>query len=165
MDGLPSQLPDDPTSLKRLLQQQQRTIDQQRKDLDRKQQLVDRSQKKLNVSEQRVERFREKVIRKQGQIEHLEERLRRLLAHRFGRRSEKNADQFRLFNEAELLAEHADGIRAREICRETTTGKLLMLVQIEPDQAEAVKRSLLDPRLPPSITVFFYNHSQEGKTS
>jgi transposase len=108
MDGLPSQLPDDPAALKRLLQQQQHTIDQQRKDLDRKQQLVDRSQQKLNISEQRVERFREKVIRKQGQIEHLEERLRRLLAHRFGRRSEKNADQFQLFNEAELLVEHAD---------------------------------------------------------
>ena len=108
MDGLPSQLPDDPTALKRLLQQQQRTIEQQRKDLDRKQQLVDRGQKKLNASEQRVERFREKVIRKQGDIERLEERLRRLLAHRFGRRSEKNADQFQLFNEAELLAEHAE---------------------------------------------------------
>ena len=123
MDGLPSQLPDDPTSLKRLLQQQQRTIDQQRKDLDRKQQLVDRSQKKLNVSEQRVERFREKVIRKQGQIEHLEERLRRLLAHRFGRRSEKNADQFQLFNEAELLAEHADEAIGDEITVPSHTRK------------------------------------------
>jgi len=108
MDGLPSQLPDDPTALKALLQQQQRTIEQQRKDLARKQQFFDRSQKKLNASEQRVERFREKVIRKQGHIEHLEERLRRLLVHRFGQRSEKNPDQFQLFNEAELLAEQAD---------------------------------------------------------
>jgi len=108
MDGLPSQLPDDPTALKALLQQQQRTIEQQRKDLDRKQQFFVRSQKKLNASEQRVEQFREKVIRKQDHIERLEERLRRLLAHRFGQRSEKNPDQFQLFNEAELLAEHAD---------------------------------------------------------
>ena len=108
MDGLPSQLSDDPTALKRLLQQQQRTIEQQRKDLDRKQQLVDRSQKKLNASEKRVERFREKVVRKQDHIERLEERLRRLLAHRFGKRSERSPDQFRLFNEAELLAEHAE---------------------------------------------------------
>jgi transposase len=115
MDGLPSQLPDDLTALKRLLQQQQRTIEQQRKDLDRKQQLVDRSQEKLNASEQRVERFREKVIRKQDHIERLEERLRRLLVHRFGRRSEKNADQFQLFNEAELLAEHADEAIGDEI--------------------------------------------------
>jgi hypothetical protein len=66
---------------------------------------------------------------------------------------------------AAVLAEHLDGIRAREICRETTTGNLLMLVQVEPDQAEAVKRSLLGPRLPPSITVFFYNHSLEGDIS
>jgi hypothetical protein len=51
MDGLPSRLPDDPMALKRLLQQQQRTIEQQRKDLNSKQQLVDRSQKKLNASE------------------------------------------------------------------------------------------------------------------
>jgi len=64
-----------------------------------------------------------------------------------------------------LLAEHADGIRARQICRETTSGNLLMLIQVEPDHAEAVQRSLLDPRLPPSVTVFFYNHSLEGKTS
>lgn len=115
MDGLPSQLPDDPTALKRLLQQQQRTIEQQRKDLDRKQQLVDRSQKQLDASQQRVERFREKVIRKQDHIERLEERLRRLLAHRFGKRSERNPDQFQLFNEAELLAEHADEAIGNEI--------------------------------------------------
>jgi exonuclease VII large subunit len=108
MDGRPSHLPDDLAVLKALLQQQQRTIEQQRKGLDRKQQIFVRSQKKLHASQQRVERFRENVVRKQGQIEHLEERLRRLLAHRFGQRSEKNSDQFQLFNEAELLAEPAD---------------------------------------------------------
>jgi|GEM_PF-2452660 len=63
---------------------------------------------------------------------------------------------------ADLLAEHADGIRSQEICREAGSGKLLMLVQIEPDQAEAVKHKLLDPRLPPSVTVYFYNHSPRG---
>jgi transposase len=115
MDGLPSQLPDDPAVLKALLQQQQRTIEQQRKDLDRKQQRVDRGQKRLDVSQQRVERFREKMIRKQDHIERLEERLRRLLAHRFGQRSEKNPDQFQLFNEAELLAELADDAVGNEI--------------------------------------------------
>lgn len=123
MDGLPSQLPDDPTVLKALLQQQQRTIEQQRKDLDRKQQFFVRSQKKLNASEQRLERFREKVIRKQDHIERLEERLRRLLAHRFGQRSERNPDQFQLFNEAELLAEHADDAVVDEIAVPAHTRK------------------------------------------
>ena len=123
MDGLPSQLPDDPAVLKALLQQQQRTIEQQRKDLDRKQQFFVRSQKKLNVSEQRLERFREKVIRKQDHIERLEERLRRLLAHRFGQRSEKNPDQFQLFNEAELLAELADDAVVDEIAVPAHTRK------------------------------------------
>jgi transposase len=104
MDGLPTELPNDPAALKALLKQQQRTIDRQRKDLDRKQQFAERQRKQLDAAEQRVDRFREKVIRKQGQIELLEEKLRRLLAHRFGRRSEQHPDQFQLFNEAELLA-------------------------------------------------------------
>ena len=63
---------------------------------------------------------------------------------------------------AALLAEHAAGIRAQEICRETRTGKLLMLVQVDPERTEAVKRSLLDPRLPPSMTVFCYEHAPKG---
>jgi hypothetical protein len=61
-----------------------------------------------------------------------------------------------------LLAEHSAGIRSQEICRETVSGKLLMLVQIDPEQTEAVKHKLLDPRLPPSVTVFFYNHFPRG---
>jgi len=104
MDGLLTELPDDPATLKALLKQQQRTIEQQRRELDRNQRLADRRQQQLDAAEQRVDRFREKVLRKQGQIERLEERLRRLLAHRFGRRSEQNPDQIQLFNEAELLA-------------------------------------------------------------
>ena len=63
---------------------------------------------------------------------------------------------------AALLAEHAAGIRSQEICREAASGKLLLLVQIDPEQAEAVKSMLLDPRLPPSVTVYFYNHSPRG---
>jgi transposase len=108
MDGLLTELPDDPSTLKALLKQQQRTIEQQRKDLDRNQQ-------QLDAAEQRVDRFRTKVLRKQGQIEQLEERLRRLLAHRFGRRSEQNLDQIQLFNEAELLAELSSEPAAEEI--------------------------------------------------
>ena len=103
MDGLPAELPNDPVVLKALLKQQQRTIEQQRQDLDRKRQLAARQHQQLQAAEQRVDRFREKVVRKQNQIELLEERLRRLLAHRFGRRSEQHPDQFQLFNEAELL--------------------------------------------------------------
>lgn len=63
---------------------------------------------------------------------------------------------------APLLAEHADGIRSQAICREAASGKLLLLVQIDPRQTEAVKNTLLDPRLPPSVTVYFYNHSPLG---
>ena len=103
MDGLPTQLPDDPAALKALLEQQQRLIEKQRKALDH-------HQSKLDTAEQRVERFRQKAVRKQDKIAVLEERLRRLLAHRFGRRSEKNPDQFQLFNEAELLAQADDGL-------------------------------------------------------
>lgn len=71
-----------------------------------------------------------------------------------------DADVFQAI--AALLAEHAAGIRSQEICREAASGKLLLLVQIEPEQAEAVKSMLLDPRLPPSVTVYFYNHSPRG---
>lgn len=63
---------------------------------------------------------------------------------------------------AALLADHADGIRAQEICRETASGNLLMLVQIDPRKTEIIKCKLLDPRLPPSATVFFYDHAPLG---
>jgi hypothetical protein len=68
-----------------------------------------------------------------------------------------NADVFRTI--AALLAEHSVGIRSQEICRETGSGKLLMLVQLDPEKTEPVKDALLDPRLPPSVTVYIYNHS------
>jgi len=71
-----------------------------------------------------------------------------------------NADVFDSI--AALLAEHGEGIRSQEICREAASGKLLLLVQIDPRQTEAVKNTLLDPRLPPSVTVYFYNHSLLG---
>jgi hypothetical protein len=35
-------------------------------------------------------------------------------------------------------------------------------MQLDPDKAAAVKDVLLDPRLPPSVTVYFYNHSPVG---
>ena len=84
MDGLPARLPDDPTELKALLQQQQRTIEQQQAALDHEQR---------------------RTRNQQNHIELLEERLRRLLTQRFGRRAERFPDQFQLFNEAELLAQ------------------------------------------------------------
>lgn len=84
MDGLPARLPDDPTELKALLQQQQRTIEQQQAALDHEQR---------------------RARNQQNHIELLEERLRRLLTQRFGRRAERFPDQFQLFNEAELLAQ------------------------------------------------------------
>lgn len=91
MEGLPAQLPDDPDALKALLQQQQRILETQQAALDREQ--------------QRVVEFQQKAARQQNHIELLEERLRRLLTHRFGRRAERFPDQFQLFNEAELLAQ------------------------------------------------------------
>ena len=81
MDGLPSKLPNDPKALIALLQKQQRQLER---------------------SEKRNERLEKKLQGKSDIIEKLEERLRALLIHRFGRRSEKfNPDQFTLFNEAE----------------------------------------------------------------
>lgn len=115
MDGLPAELSNDPAVLRALLKQQQRTIDQQRQDLDRSQQLAARQHQQLQAAAQRVDRFREKVVRKQNQIELLEERLRRLLAHRFGRRSEQHPDQFQLFNEAELLTAQPEESLVEEI--------------------------------------------------
>jgi hypothetical protein len=73
------------------------------------------------------------------------------------------ADVFRTI--ATVLEGHAVGIRSQEICRESASGKLLLLVQLDPNKAEAVKDVLLDPRLPPSVTVYFYNHSLRGEHS
>lgn len=99
MDGLPARLPDDPTALKALLLRQQRTIEQQ--------------QAALNKEQQRA-------VRQRNHIELLEERLRRLLAQRFGQRSERNPDQFQLFNEAELLAQ-ADALTEQDGDHDTVT--------------------------------------------
>lgn len=63
-----------------------------------------------------------------------------------------------------LLSEHFERRHFREICRESSSGKVLLLVQIDPRQTEAVKRTLLAPRMPPSVTVYFYHHFPEGDT-
>jgi len=104
MDGLPSQLPNDPDALIALLKKQQRTIEKQQKSLQRTEARAERS-------DARVERFRKKLASKEGHIQQLEERLRELLTKRFGKSSERfNADQYSLFNEAEeQAAEDASG--------------------------------------------------------
>ena len=76
MEGLPAQLPDDLDALKALLQQQQCALQMQQAALDREQ--------------QRVVEFQHKAARQQNHIELLEERLRRLLIHRFGRRAQSD---------------------------------------------------------------------------
>lgn len=62
-----------------------------------------------------------------------------------------------------LLADHAVDIKTQEICQETSSGKLLMLVQIYPEQTDAVKRKLIDMKLPPSATVIFYDCCPPGR--
>ena len=92
MDGLPANLPNDPAALIALLKQQQRKLDKQKRRLTR--------------SEKRNERLQKKLQSKDNTIEKLEERLRALLIHRFGKRSERiNPNQFTLFNEAELTVD------------------------------------------------------------
>ncbi|MDB4222933.1 IS66 family transposase [Granulosicoccus sp.] len=85
MDGLPTNLPEDPAELIALVQKQQA---------------------QLASSEKRNDRLQKKLQSKDNTIEKLEERLRALLIHRFGKRSERiNPNQFTLFNEAELTVD------------------------------------------------------------
>lgn len=86
MEGLSTSLPNDLNVLKAMLQQQQ--------------DLIEKQQSELTVAQQQSSR-------QQRQIELLEERLRYLLRQQFGQRAERHADQYQLFNEAELLAQIA----------------------------------------------------------
>ena len=78
MDAVIERLPDDVAELKRLIAQHESTI----------------------------QRHLDRLETKQTYIERLEEQLRRMQQHRFGKRSEKDLNQGELhwFNEAELLA-------------------------------------------------------------
>jgi len=85
MDGLPTNLPNDPDALVALLQQQQA---------------------KLKQLEQNNQQLRKRVQSKNLTIERLEERLRALMVQQYGKRSEAfNPDQLSFLNEAELIAE------------------------------------------------------------
>ena len=85
MDGLTTKLPEDLAELIALVQKQQA---------------------QLANSEKRNERLQKKLQSKDNTIEKLEERLRALLIHRFGKRSERiDPNQFTLFNEAELTVD------------------------------------------------------------
>jgi len=96
MDGLPTNLPSDPEELIALLHKQQRSLEERQRKLDA-------NERQLQRSEKRNEHLEKTLQTKIGTIEQLEERLRALLIHRFGKRSERiNPDQFTLFNEAEL---------------------------------------------------------------
>ena len=61
-----------------------------------------------------------------------------------------------------IVAKDAATIRKQEICREASSGNLLLLIQIDPEQTEAVKNSLLSPNLPSSVTVYFYDPAPMG---
>jgi len=99
MDGLPTNLPIDPEELIALLHKQQRSLEERQRKLDA-------NERQLQRSEKRNERLEKALQTKIGTIEQLEERLRALLTHRFGKRSERiNPDQFTLFNEAELTVD------------------------------------------------------------
>ena len=94
MDGLNSTLPNDTEALMALVRQQQIELQ--------------KHQAGQAEKEQKIQQLYKKLESKHGYIERLEERLRELLAKRFGASSERfNPDQFEfsLFNEAELIAE------------------------------------------------------------
>ena len=96
MDGLLTNLPSDPEELIALLHKQQRSLEEHQRKLDA-------NERQLQRSEKRNERLEKALQTKIGTIEQLEERLRALLIHRYGKRSERiNPDQYTLFNEAEL---------------------------------------------------------------
>lgn len=98
MDSQPETLPDGVDELKRLVHEQQATIRKNQKTLERKLQVIE-------LKQRRIEQQNEKLSTKQSLIERLEEQLRQLQQHRFGKRSEKHPGQaeLQLFNEAELL--------------------------------------------------------------
>jgi len=78
----------------------------QQRSLEERQRKLDANERQLQRSEKRNERLEKALQTKIGTIEQLEERLRALLTHRFGKRSERiNPDQFTLFNEAELTVD------------------------------------------------------------
>lgn len=104
MDVLSDNLPDDPVVLKKLLIEQRR--DAQRI-IDQQQRIINQQSKASDSSSAKTEQLAEKVIRQKTRIEILEEQLRLLREHQFGKRSEKflNPDQWSLFNEAEIIVD------------------------------------------------------------
>ena len=111
MDVRDNSLPDDPEELKRLLLEQQLQFAQQQrnaqKTIDEQQKLIDRHTKTHQSTLTTTETLREKVTRQRTRIEILEEQLKLLRLHQFGKRSEKlfNPDQWQLFNEPEIIAD------------------------------------------------------------
>ncbi len=103
MEVLPYKLPNNPAKLKQMLLCQQQTTHNQ-------QNIIARQEEKLSLTAQNTERLREQNIRQKTHIEILEDQLRLLRQHQFGKRSEKflNLDQISLFNEAEVVADEPD---------------------------------------------------------
>lgn len=107
MDVHSDTLPDDPVKLKKLLlEQQQKHLDAQRI-IGEQQRIIDQHSSTADATTDSTEQLREKVLRQKTRIEILEDQLRLLREHQFGKRSEKrfNPDQWALFNEAELVVD------------------------------------------------------------
>ncbi len=107
MEVLPYKLPNNPAKLKQMLLCQQFTFQQT---THNQQSIIARQEEKLSLTAKDTERLREQSVRQKTRIEILEDQLRLLRQHQFGKRSEKlfNPDQISLFNEAEIVADGSD---------------------------------------------------------
>jgi len=114
MDVRNDSLPDDPELLKKLLLEQEQRFSRQQHNaqltIAKQQKLIDRVQRSNEASTQKVGVLQGKIVQHKTRIQILEEQLKLLRAHEFGKRSEKyfNPDQIHLFNEAELVDDEPD---------------------------------------------------------
>ena len=104
-------LPDDSAQLKQLLLDQQRQFCREQhnsqRTIDQQKRLLDKQTQEADSSLVNTKRLNNTVVRQKTRIEVLEDQLRQLRQHQFGKRSEKlyNPNQQQLFNEAEIIAD------------------------------------------------------------
>lgn len=106
MDVVIDRLPDEVAELKRLIAHQQDLIAASAQQREHDAGELVRRAERIEKHESSIRRHLDRLESKQTYIERLEEQLRRMQQHRFGKRSEKDPNQSELqwFNEAELLA-------------------------------------------------------------
>ena len=62
-----------------------------------------------------------------------------------------------------VFEQHEKGVFEQILYQEKTTGRVLLVIKLNPDLAVMIKQEILNINLPKNIAIYFYSNNREGQ--